>query len=538
MKTSGFAMLSSLVVVVVVVVSVTTTSYSAEDAFIKCIENNSKLFNGGVFLLQTPSSPSFSSSLQTYIRNLRFNQSTAPKPTFILTPSHVSHIQTSIICAKSHRLQIKLRSGGHDFEGLSYVSDSPNFFILDMFNLRSVNVTLEDESAWVEAGATLGEVFYGIAGISNTHAFPAGVCPTVGVGGHVSSGGYGNLMRKFGLSVDNVVDAKIVDVKGRILDRKSMGEDLFWAITGGGGSSFGVVLSYKIKLVRVPNRVTVFSIFRTYDENFTHLIHRYQKVAADELPEKLFIRLILDVANGKNRARFVALFLGNSENLLSLMNRRFPELGLKQKDCIKIRWIESVLFWADFPTGTPITALLSRVPQVLAHFKRKSDYLKKPIPKSGLEFIFKKMVELKTPLLTFNPYGGRMAEIPPEAKPFPHRGGNIAKIQYAANWDEKGIEAANYYINLTRMLYEYMTPYVSVNPREAFLCYRDLDIGTNRNGGGNGSYYSEDAAVYGVKYFMDNFKRLVKIKTKFDPDNFFRDEQSIPSVRPEDEIKI
>ncbi|KAL7142415.1 hypothetical protein ABFS83_08G121900 [Erythranthe nasuta] len=535
MKTSGFAMfsvLSSLLVVVSV-----TTSYSAEDGFIKCIENNSKLFNGVFFLLQTPLTPTFSSSLQTYIRNLRFSQSTAPKPTFILTPSHVSHIQTSIICAKSHGLQIKLRSGGHDFEGLSYVSDSPNFFILDMFNLRSVNVTLQDESAWVEAGATLGEVFYAIAGKSNTHAFPAGVCPTVGVGGHVSGGGYGNLMRKYGLTVDNVVDAKIVDVKGRILDRKSMGEDLFWAITGGGGSSFGVVLSYKIKLVRVPNRVTVFSVFRTYDENFTHLIHRYQKVSADELPEKLFIRLILDVANGKNRARFVALFLGNSENLLSLMNRRFPELGLKQKDCIKMRWIESVLFWADFPTGTPITALVSRVPQVLAHFKRKSDYLKKPIPKSGLEFIFKKMVELKTPLLTFNPYGGRMAEIPPEAKPFPHRGGNIAKIQYAANWDEKGIEAANYYINVTRMLYEYMTPYVSVNPREAFLCYRDLDIGTNRNAAGNGTYYSEEAAVYGVKYFMDNFKRLVKIKTKVDPHNFFRDEQSIP-VSQEDEIKI
>ena len=49
--------------------------------------------------------------------------------------------------------------------------------------------------------------------------------------------------------MDNVVDALMVDVEGKLFDRKSMGEDLFWAITGGGEASFGVVLAYKIKLV-------------------------------------------------------------------------------------------------------------------------------------------------------------------------------------------------------------------------------------------------------------------------------------------------
>ncbi|KAH6793178.1 FAD-binding Berberine family protein [Perilla frutescens var. hirtella] len=69
-----------------------------------------------------------------------------------------------------------------------------------------------------------------------------------------------------------------------------------------------------------------------------------------------------------------------------------------------------------------------------------------------------------------------------------------------------------------------MAPYVSKNPREAYLNYRDLDIGTTDNGKNS---YSE-GKVYGVKYFKSNFDRLVKIKTAVDPDNVFRNEQSMP----------
>ncbi|KAL8111882.1 berberine bridge enzyme-like 8 [Apium graveolens] len=502
---------------------------ATDEAFAQCLNTHSLPSQPISSSIYTPNNASYASVLQNYIRNLRFNESTTPKPVLVLTALHVSHIQAAIICGQQHNLVMKTRSGGHDYEGLSYVYDNP-FFILDLFNLRMINVNIKEETAWVQVGATLGEVYYRIYEKSKIHGFPAGVCPTVGVGGHFSGGGYGNMMRKYGLSVDNIIDAEIIDVHGRLLNRTTMGEDLFWAITGGGGVSFGVVLSYKIKLVRVPSTVTVFQVARTSEQNAIDVVHKWQQIA-NKLQEDIFIRLTIDVVNstqtGKkiNRATFNTLFLGDATRLQKLMNESFPELGLQRSDCEEMSWIDSVVWYTSFPSGTPPSVLLSRVPQVLTHLKRKSDYLKKPIPRSGLEFIFEKMIELVTPTLRFNPYGGRMAEISPSSKPFPHRAGNICKIQYATNWDEDGAEAAKKYLNLTRKLYRYMTPFVSKNPREAFLNYRDLDIGVNYHNGKNS--YTE-GSVYGVKYFKGNYDRLIKVKTLVDPHNFFRNEQSIP----------
>ncbi|KAL8264704.1 hypothetical protein R6Q59_022834 [Mikania micrantha] len=144
--------------------------------------------------------------------------------------------------------------------------------------------------------------------------------------------------------------------------------------------------------------------------------------------------MVFDIVNDTNgaktiRASFPSLFLGNKTTLITIMDQSFPELGLKPSDCQEMNWTQSVLWYYNFPPGSPDSTLLSRTPRSLVHLKRKSDYMKKPISKQGLGFIFKKMVELERPGLTFNPYGGRMAEISEFAKPFPHRAGNIAKIQ-------------------------------------------------------------------------------------------------------------
>ncbi|TYK14942.1 reticuline oxidase-like protein [Cucumis melo var. makuwa] len=332
-----------------------SASSSAPENFLQCLLRHSPPSYPIAPAIFTPNNASYSSVLETYIRNLRFNTSTTPKPFLILTALHESHVKVAILCARIHNLQMKIRSGGHDYEGVSYVSDVVPFFVLDMFNLREITVDAKTETAWVQTGATLGEVYYRVAEKNKSYGFPAGVCPTVGVGGHFGGGGYGNMMRKHGLSVDQIIDAKIIDVNGKLLDRKAMGEDLFWAIIGGGGSSFGVVVAYKIRMVRVPERVTVFRVQRTLEQNeLTEIVDEWQQVA-HVIDNDLFIRVTFDVVNGTDkekktlRATFIALFLGDSGRLLFVINNSFPKLGLKKSDCIEMSWLQSVLFWTNFP---------------------------------------------------------------------------------------------------------------------------------------------------------------------------------------------
>lgn len=496
------------------------------DRFLQCLPSHSHPSHPISQAIYSNTNPSFESILQALIKNRRFLTPATPKPLAIIAAVHESHVQATVICAKSNGLQIRIRSGGHDYEGLSYVSAVP-FVILDMFNLRSIDIDIASETAWVQSGATLGELYYNIASKSNIHGFPAGVCPTVGIGGHFSGGGFGTMMRKYGLSVDNIIDAQLVDVNGNILNRKTMGEDLFWAIRGG-GASFGVILSWKISLVQVPPTVTAFRVARTLEEGATDVFYKWQLVAS-KIDKDLFIRAMSQVVKGSSGGSkrisisFIGLFLGQSGALLSLLSKSYPELGLQQKDCMEMRWIESVVFWANLPNATSTGVLLNR-PNQASFFKKKSDFVKYVIPKNALESIWKVMIKVEPIWMQWNPYGGRMDEISATATPFPHRAGNLFKIEYSTTWIEEGIEATNHHTSLLRQLHDAMAPYVSKYPREAFLNYRDLDIGSNPS---NQTIF-EEAKVYGSKYFKDNFLRLVTVKSRVDPDNFFKNEQSIP----------
>ncbi|CAN0884645.1 Berberine bridge enzyme-like 18 [Linum grandiflorum] len=256
---------------------VLASSSSVHENFIHCLSTSSAA-NVSKITFYTPSNPSYSSVLQFSIQNLRFiNTSSASKPVVIVTPLTTSHVQSAVLCSKKHNLQLRIRGGGHDNEGLSYVAlNLLPFFILDLINMSKVTVDVASKTAWVQGGATIGELYYQIGTHgNNTLAFPAGV-----------GGGYGLLLRKFGLAADHIVDAQLIDVEGRVLNRASMGEDHFWAIRGGGGNTFGVVTAWKVKWQRV----------------------------ADILPDDLLIWVMLDRWSANiGRARFKRNFKGKSD---------------------------------------------------------------------------------------------------------------------------------------------------------------------------------------------------------------------------------
>lgn len=190
-----------------------SSSSDHHQSFLHCLTSNFSIPNNVVY---SPNNTLYPSVLNLTLMNLRFSSPYVPKPLFIVTPVNVSHVQATVRCCREHNLQIRVRSGGHDYEGLSYTSES-RFVVLDLIKLRSVNVDVENGTAWVESGATIGELYYRIANKSKRLGFPAGVCPTVGVGGQFSGGGYGMMMRKYGLSADNIIDAKLVDANGRYI---------------------------------------------------------------------------------------------------------------------------------------------------------------------------------------------------------------------------------------------------------------------------------------------------------------------------------
>ncbi|KAK8930615.1 hypothetical protein KSP39_PZI016793 [Platanthera zijinensis] len=446
-------------------------SISTHESILPCLFNHSVPPN----LLFFPNSNNFTAAFLSPQQNQRVTSNRDDlKPFLIVTPTHESHAQAVVLCSRQLNLQLRTRSGGHDYEGLSYSSTLGPFLILDLLHLRSISFDLRRgrNTAWVQSGATLGELYFAIASKSRALAFPAGFCPTVGVGGHICGGGIGTLMRAHGVAADNVVDMLVIDAAGRLLQRESMGEDLFWALRGGGGASFGVIIAYKIKLVQIPPSVTVFVKSIDLSRGATRAVAQWQQVAY-RADNRLYINAVIN--------------------------------------------------------GGPLSLLLDRSPAAISFsFKIKSDIVTEPIAGENWEKIWKHMIDGDVqPTMLIEPLGGKVGEIAETETPFPHRNGSKFVIQHIVAWLEQGEKAAEKNVDGLRKFYRFMAPFVSKNPRGAYLNFRDLDLGRNR-GGRMVSY--DRAKVWGRKYYKSNFQRLAFTKSKWDPENFFRNEQSIPPL--------
>ncbi|XP_057423404.1 berberine bridge enzyme-like D-2 [Lotus japonicus] len=472
------------------------------------------------------------------LQNLRYAEPKIPKPIAIVLPESLDQLQKSVACSREASLEIRVRGGGHSYEGTSSVADEGTLFvIIDMMNLNHVSVDMETETAWVEGGATLGETYYAISQASSVHGFSAGSSPTVGVGGHIGGGGVGLMSRKYGLAADNVVDALLVDANGQLLDKETMGEDVFWAIRGGGGGLWGIVYAWKIKMLKVPQVVTSFIVSRTGTKsNVAKLVHKWQYVAPnleDEFYLSCFVGAGLPGAKTIGlSASFNGLYLGSRDSAISILNHAFPELGVVEEECRELSWIESMIFFSGLGDGALVPDLKNRYLQNKPFLKSKSDFVRNHVPLVGIGTALDILEKEPRGFVLLEPYGGGMDSICSESIAFPHRSGNLFSILYMIDWNEADNDKSSDYIDWIRGLYASMTPFVSSGPRAAYVNYMDFDLGVMEKISNVASPRDavDKAKVWGEKYFLSNYYRLVRAKTQIDPSNVFTNEQGIPPM--------
>lgn len=172
-----------------------------------------------------------------------YNAMADKRPALVARCADADDVSRVIGFARAHGLPLAVRGGGHHGAGLGTVDGG---VVADLSPLKAIEVDAQARTARVGGGCVWGEVDR--ATHEHGLATPSGIISTTGVGGLTLGGGLGHLTRRFGLSIDNVLEAELVLSDGRQV-RASAKEnaDLYWAIRGGGGN-FGVVTSFLFRL--------------------------------------------------------------------------------------------------------------------------------------------------------------------------------------------------------------------------------------------------------------------------------------------------
>ena len=168
------------------------------------------------------------------------------RPAMIVRAADAADVSRVIALARETGTELAVRSGGHSPAGHSA---SEGGIVLDLSALRGLEIDARARTAWAETGLTAGE--YTAAAGAHGLATGFGDAGTVGLGGITLGGGIGFLVRKHGLTIDDLLAAEVVTADGGILRVDAEHHpDLFWAIRGGGGN-FGVATRLKFRLHEV-----------------------------------------------------------------------------------------------------------------------------------------------------------------------------------------------------------------------------------------------------------------------------------------------
>lgn len=166
-------------------------------------------------------------------------------------------VSNAIAWAKWNSIGIRIRSGGHHYEGYSIGNC---ILVIDISRLNKIKVMEDKNIVTIQGGVRNREFYEAVSTLG--YPLPGGSCPTVGVSGYTLGGGWGYSSRYLGLGCDSLKEVEIVNYSGKIIRANAYeNSDLFWALRGAGGGNFGVVVSLTYNLPEKIQGVTLLSVY-------------------------------------------------------------------------------------------------------------------------------------------------------------------------------------------------------------------------------------------------------------------------------------
>jgi FAD/FMN-containing dehydrogenase len=411
------------------------------------------------------------------------------RPALIARCRGVADMVDAVRLARKLGLEVAVRGGGHNVAGRATIDGG---LMIDLAPLKGIHVDPESRTARVEGGVTWVELnretqLHGLA-------VTGGVVSTTGIAGLTLGGGLGWLIGKYGLALDNLRSIQLVTSEGKVL-RASKNEepDLFWAVRGGGGN-FGVVTSFEFQLHPVGPTVTGGLIAHPFDRAGDLL--RFFRESTAALPDEQTIVGGLVHAPDGSGTKLSAMVtchcgsLESGENALAPA-KRFGTSVVDTVGPVSYCQLNSMLD-AAYPKGA------------LNYWK--SSFLTQ-LSDDAIETMIACFAECPTLMgqLLLEHVHGAAARVGISDTAFPHRSEGYNFLILCEWINEADNDRC---IAWTRKTFARMQPFFA--PRR-YVNY----LGDDEPG-------EPVAAAYGP-----NYRRLQKIKAKYDPENFFRMNQNI-----------
>jgi FAD/FMN-containing dehydrogenase len=408
-----------------------------------------------------------------------WNASVNKHPRLIARCSGLGDVITAVNFARANELVTAIRGGGHNVGGRALCEDG---IVVDLSRMRSVYIDPARRTVRVEGGATLGDMD------RETHIFglavPCGIVPKTGIGGLTLGGGVGWLLRKYGMTIDNLLSCQVVTAEGRVITASaSEHEDLFWALRGGGGN-FGVVTSFEFRAHPVH---TVLGGLLVYPRPAAmDVICHFRDFMGSAPDELTAYAALLHGPDGSPIVGVIPCYCGDiaeGDRILEPL-RRF---GNPVVDAIQ-----------PLPFPAMQALLASAFPDGNQNYWKST--LQKELRDNAIAAIVEHGNQMRSPLsfLVIEHYGGAAGRIANDATAYPHR--NLPwDIIFGAQWTDP-LETP-IHREWARTGEETLRPY-SANAHLSSA----LDI--------------EAEEVINTA-FGENLARLRAIKRKYDPTNFF-----------------